>query len=383
MSMPMPKQGEAPMHQHSSAAASLLMNQASGTSLNPGASQMPMWMTNAGTWHLMLMANAFVVDTQQTGPRGADKLYSANMFMVSAAHGFGRGSIMLEAMLSLEPLTITQRRYPLLFQTGETAYGIPLVDAQHPHNFVSNLGVHYARPVGAAIVQVYYAPVGDPALGPVAYPHRASAMELPQAPIGHHWEDSTHIATNVVTAGVRYREVRVEASGFHGGEPGENRWTINWAGVDSWSTRFSVLPTANWLLQVSQGRLEDPEHTHAGTVQRTTASAQYTRGSWSSAFVWGRNAGRNAWLAETVVGAGRKNWVTGRFEVVDKDELAVAGVWRVAAYTAGYTRDVLVEEHFIAGLGVNGSVYGIAEGLRGAYGDRPAGVNIFLRVRLK
>jgi len=262
MSMPM-------HHHHSNFAGNLLMNQASGTSLNPQSWRMPMWMAQAGSWNLMLMGDAFIVDTQQSGPRGGDKLYSASMSMLGAEHSIGRGSIMLETMLSLEPLTVADRRYPLLFQTGETAYGRPLVDAQHPHNFVMDLGIHYARPVGAAVMQLYYAPVGDPALGPVAYPHRASAAELPQAPIGHHWQDSTHIATNVVTAAVRYRKLRLEASGFHGAEPGENRWTINWGGVDSWSTRFSVMPTGNWLLQVSQGRLADPERTHAGTVQRT------------------------------------------------------------------------------------------------------------------
>src|SRR5581483_5330569 len=137
---------------------------------------------------------------QQSGPRGGDKLYSPNWLMTSASHRAGAGGTFeADLMLSLEPATITNRSYPLLFQTGETAYGRPLVDAQHPHNFVMDLGIHYARPVGAAVVQFYYAPVGDPALGPVAYPHRASAAELPQAPIGHHWQDSTHIATNVVT----------------------------------------------------------------------------------------------------------------------------------------------------------------------------------------
>lgn len=378
MPMQMPMQ-----HGQSNPAAMLLMNQASGTSINPQSWKMPMWMLGAGAWKISLMGDAFLVDTQQTGPRGADKLYSANMFMATAEHALGRGAIMLETMLSAEPVTITARRYPLLFQTGETAYGVPLVDAQHPHNFVSNLGVQYARPVGAAVVQVYYAPVGDPALGPVAYPHRASAQELPQAPLGHHWEDSTHISTNVVTAAVRYDKFRVEASGFHGGEPGENRWTIAWAGVDSWSTRFSWLPTANWMLQVSQGRLSDPEHTHAGTVQRSTASAHYTRGSWSSSLVWGRNAGLNAWLAETVASFARRNWITGRFEYVEKDELLIAGVWPIAAYTAGYTRDVAEWEHLVAGLGANASLYGIPSGLRPSYGDRPAGFNVYLRLRLK
>jgi hypothetical protein len=344
---------------------------------------MPMMMRAYGTWNLMFMGNAFLVDTQQSGPRGGDKLYSANMFMTGAEHSVGRGSFVIETMLSLEPATVTARRYPLLFQTGETAYGQPIVDGQHPHNFVMDLGIHYARPVGATVLQVYYAPVGDPALGPVAYPHRASAAELPQAPIGHHWEDSTHIATNVVTAAVRYRKFRLEASGFHGAEPGENRWTIAWGGIDSWSTRFSVMPTGNWLFQVSQGRLADPERENAGTVVRTTASASYTRGAWSSSFIWGRNRDLDAYLLETVWSVGRRNWVTGRFESVDKDELAVPGVYRIGAYTAGYTRDIGVFEHLQTGIGANVTAYSTPSTLKAAYGDHPAGVNVFLRVRLR
>ena len=370
-------------HHHSNFAGNLLMNQASGTSLNPSSWSMPMVMARAASWNLMFMGNGFLVDTQQTGPRGGHKLYSSNMLMLGAEHGVGRGSVMFTTMLSLEPVTVTQRRYPLLFQTGETAYGQPLVDAQHPHNFVMDLGIQYARPVGSAIVQLYYAPAGDPALGPVAYPHRASAMELPQAPISHHWQDSTHIATNVVTGAVRYGQFRVEVSGYHGAEPGENRWTINWGGIDSWSTRFSVMPTANWLFQVSQGRIADPEHAHAGTVVRTTASAHYTRGNWSSSLIWGRNDELDSYLAETVWSVARRNWITGRFELVQKDELAVEGVHRVGAYTAGYTRDLGVFGHVQTGIGANVTAYSIPSELRASYGAHPAGFNVFLRLRLR
>ena len=193
------------------------MNLASGTSLNPLAWPMPMVMQRQRSWTLMYMGQAFLVDTQQSGPRGGDKLYSTNWGMASAQHSLGPGQIMFETMLSLEPATVTNRSYPLLFQTGETAYGQPLRDAQHPHDFVMGLGAHYVLPVGEhTLLQFYYAGVGDPALGPVAFPHRASAAELPQATIGHHWEDSTHIASNVATVGVKYRWVQLEASGFHG-----------------------------------------------------------------------------------------------------------------------------------------------------------------------
>src|SRR5207244_11391436 len=172
---------------------------------------------------------AFLIDTQQSGPRGGDKLYAPNWLMGSAERALGNGSLMFQAMLSLDPATVTNRRYPLLFQTGETAYGKPLTDGQHPHDFLMNLGVQYAHPVGqGTMLQLYYAPVGDPALGPVAFPHRASAFELPQVPLGHHWQDSTHIADNVATVAIKYKWARLAASGFYGSEPDEHRWRMNW-----------------------------------------------------------------------------------------------------------------------------------------------------------
>src|SRR5271168_2402133 len=171
-----------------------LMGQASGTSMNPQSWPMPMLMLNRDDWNMMFMASAFVVDTQESGPRGADKFYSANWGMFAASHDVGGGSFMFQLMVSLEPATITGRRYPELFQTGETAFGEAIVDGQHPHNLFMEIGAQYAHSIGNAALNLYYAPVGDPALGPTAYPHRASAAELPQAPLGHHYEDSTHIA---------------------------------------------------------------------------------------------------------------------------------------------------------------------------------------------
>src|SRR5690349_17407895 len=163
-------------------AGMFLMEQASGTSMNPRSWQMPMLMFNAAGWHIMTMAEAFLTDTQQSGPRGHDKFYSTNWGMFAAEHAVGRGSLLVQSMLSLEPATVTNRSYPLLFQTGETAYGRPLIDAQHPHDFFMSLGLLYARPLGeSTMFQAYFAPIGDPALGPIAFPHRASAMEMPQA----------------------------------------------------------------------------------------------------------------------------------------------------------------------------------------------------------
>jgi hypothetical protein len=187
MNMQMPEMSRQHMGQGIDLARNFLMDESSGTAFQPLAWPMPMVMTNTGEWRLMWMAQAFLVDTQQTGPLGADKFYSTNWGMLSAVHRLGGGDVMLRTMLSLEPATITGEFYPLLFQTGETAYGKPIVNGQHPHDFVMELSVQYARKLGEhALWDVYYAPVGDPALGPVAYPHRASAMEIPQSTLGHH-----------------------------------------------------------------------------------------------------------------------------------------------------------------------------------------------------
>ncbi|MCU1335219.1 MAG: hypothetical protein JWO19_800 [Bryobacterales bacterium] len=377
--------------------ATYLMSLSSGTSLNPLAWPMPMMMQRKGSWTLMYMGQAFLVDTQQSGPRGGDKLYSTNWGMASAQHSLGNGKIMFDAMLSLEPATVTNRSYPLLFQTGETAYGRFLTDAQHPHDFVMGLGAHYVRPVGEyTLLHFYYAGVGDPALGPVAFPHRASAFELPQAPIGHHWEDSTHIASNVATVGVKYRWIRLEASGFHGAEPNENRWNIDWGGMDSYSGRVSVFPSKNWTAQFSAGRLTKPEPLEAGDVVRTTASIHYTRArpsgeAWSTSAIWGRNhktatnRDTNAWLLETLFPATGKDFITGRFEVADKDELFPdqLDAFRIKAITAGYTRDLTTKSNLETGIGANVTGYVIPTAIRPAYGDHPWGLTVYFRVRLK
>ena len=139
---------------------------------------------------LMLHGLAYVSDMQQSGPRGGDKLFSTNWLMGMASRKIGSGTVMFRSMLSADPATVTKRRYPLLFQTGEEAFGRPIVDGQHPHDLFMELSAQYAHQFGESTsVGVYGAPVGDPALGPVAFPHRISAMELPQATLAHHLQD--------------------------------------------------------------------------------------------------------------------------------------------------------------------------------------------------
>lgn len=402
MQMPQMNMGEM------NVAGMFLMDNMSGTAVNPAAWPMPMWMKPVGAWNTMFMAEGFIDDTQQSGPRGADKLYSPNWFMADAERRAGQnGAFEFQLMLSLEPATITDRRYPLLFQTGETAFGKPIVDGQHPHNFIMSLGFEYALSLTEnTTLELYFAPVGDPALGPIAFPHRASAIELPEAPISHHLEDSTHISDDVITAGIAYKKVRLEASGFYGSEPGENRWTIATGPINSWSARIWYFPGKNWAAQMSTGHLTHPEALEPGDQTRTTASLEYSKpmsgSSWSSSFIWGRvhntctRRNLNGYTAESVLPIAKRNFLTARLDLADKDELFsnepalqqyldtfYGSTFRIGAYTIGYTRDIETFKNVETGIGANIETYSLPGAIKPYYGNHPIGGNLFLRLRLK
>lgn len=259
----------------------------SGTSAEPASTPVPMLMTQRGGWMLMLHANGFASNTQQQAdsPRNRDAFFSTNWIMPMAQHSFGEngrgGLLTLRTMLSFEPATIGKRNYPELFQQGETAYGTPIVDGQHPHDFFMEAAALYDLKLSHnTLLSLYAAPIGDPAIGPTAYPHRQSASEDPIAALGHHQEDSTHIAFNVVTVGLTYRWARVEASGFHGAEPTEARWHFqpspNGHSIDSLATRLTFAPTADWTGQYSIAHIKAPEALFpTEDQQRQTASVMY------------------------------------------------------------------------------------------------------------
>jgi hypothetical protein len=388
---------------------------ASGTSVEPASTPTAMQMTMKDGWMLMVHGIAFVTDLQQTGPRGADKFFSTNWLMPMAQRKVGVGTLTVRAMFSLEPATVSGRFYPLLFQQGETAFGKPIVDGQHPHNFVMELAAIYDVKVGEKTLLTFYGgPTGDPALGPTAFPHRASAGENPVAALGHHQEDSTHIGADVVTAGVTQGwaggGVRLEASGFHGREPDESRWTINQGAIDSWAMRLTVAAGKDWSGQVSYGRLKSPEQLFPTENQaRTTASLMYNRpfrhGNWASTALWGRtraipdNGKENSSLFESTVRFAERNYAWTRIENVGRtNELLYPGValpegfveaplTHVQAYTVGFDRDLGVLErmvpHTAIALGAQETTYGVGEPLKAAYGDHPFGVAVFVRVRVK
>ncbi len=383
----------------------ILHHSTAGTSAQPNSTAEPMIMRPVGKWLFMFHSTAFQNTLQQTGPRSYDKVFSTNWFMPMAQRQIGRGQLTLRTMLSLEPATVTSRYYPLPFQQGETAFGKPINDGQHPHDFIMELAALYDLRLGThGLLSFYAAPVGDPAMGPSAYAHRASAAEDPVAALGHHLQDSTHIANDVVTAGLTYKQVRIEASGFHGREPDEFRWDINSGAIDSWSTRLTVQPGQNWSAQYSFAHLTSPEGLHADEdVQRMTASIIYNRplarGSWASTLLWGRNrvmqTGQvfNGYLAESTLQFSERNRVWGRIENVDRTTELLLGkqpepagfdeqfLARIQAYTVGYDREIPLVRGLSTALGGQVMFYGKPDFLTPIYGRHPAGVILFVRIR--
>jgi hypothetical protein len=382
--------------------ANILRHTTSGTSLEPDSTDPPMLMQMHRNWMLMLHGQASIAEQQQTGPRGHDKLFSANWIMPMAQRNWASSQLTLRAMLSLEPATISGRYYPELFQQGETAFGKPIIDGQHPHNFFMEIAALYDYKLSKnALLSLYAAPVGDPSLGPVAFPHRASAAADPLAPLGHHLEDSTHIAYEVLTGGVTWSKLHLEASGFHGREPGENRWIIAVGGLDSWSTRLTIAPTKDWTAQYSIGHLHSPEAQHPDEdVLRQTASISYHH-NWRSdsldaLALWGRNhtidtpTDSNGYLFEATAHLHNRHSLWTRIENVDRttDLLGASAppeetvIGRVQAYTGGYTHHLYSNNWSASELGAQATFYNTPDPLHTLYGDHPVGVAAVLNIHL-
>jgi len=368
----------------------------SGTSWQPVSVPGHEWMWMRGGWMLMAHGAIFADYNQQGGPRGAGKAESVNWGMLMEEHKFGRGMLLFREMFSAESLTSPHPGFPELFQTGETYHGEPLIDHQHPHNVFAELAALYTLPLGKRISwEVYGGPSAEPALGPATYIHRASAAELPMAPLAHHLQDSTHTSFGVVTTGFVINRVKLEASAFNGREPNEERWSIQLGALDSWSGRAWIAPTKNWAAEYSVGRLEHPEALEPGSQWRQTASIEYNRplsaGNWASTLVWGRvhkiatDTTLNSYLFESTFNFLRRDYAFTRLELVDKDELfpqaLVHPAYRIGAYTLGGVRDLIQDRSWQLGLGADLTFYSKPSVLNAAYGNNPVSFQIFLRMR--
>jgi len=376
-----------------------MMRDASGTAWLPDSSVMEGIHGIAGDWATMLHGYASLIYDHQGGPRGADKTFSESMLMGMAQRMLGSGTLTLRGMISLDPL-MGKNGYPLLLQTGETADGVtPLIDRQHPHDLFMELAGIYSVPVASdASAFLYLGYPGEPALGPPAFMHRFSGMESPEAPISHHWLDSTHITYGVVTAGLAYRGWKLEGSIFNGREPDQQRWDFDPLRLDSASARASWNPNENLAFQVSYGFIKSPEQLEPDVDQhRVTASAIYNKklehGNWQTTLAWGQNNNQpgktlNAYLLESAIGRYRHT-VFARAENTEKDELFAAGdplqgrKFDVSKFSVGYVYDIPVGEHLSLGLGALGSLYSLPSALEPAYGSSPSSYMVFTRVKLR
>lgn len=366
-----------------------------------------MYHKQSGDWLLMFHFNIVAGMNRQGGPRGVTKVESSNWFMPMAYHKLGKGTVQLRGMFSFEPFTFPPGGSPLLFQTGETYKGQPLIDKQHPHDLFMELSAQYTLPLGERGTWfTYFGYPGEPALGPVAFMHRMSASENPSATLAHHLQDSTHISFGVLTTGFTYRWLKLEGSIFNGREPDENRYNFDAHKWNSRSARISIMPNVNWTAQVSYGFLRSPEASEPTTdIRRATASVQYNkpleRGNWASAFIWGRNHtsspgeihNLNGYTFESTVNFLDKNYLYTRLELVDKNELlrpsdrALLGItddhpsFRIGAYTFGGARDIWNTKKVSFAIGSDLTFYSKPSVLDRIYGANPVSWKLFFRIR--
>jgi hypothetical protein len=369
----------------------------SGTSWQPDSSPMFMKMLpSLGGFEVGAMGIAEAGYVSDGGKRGDQGFFTDSMIMLMGQRPTGGGTLGLDFMTSLDPIFNGEEGVPDLFQTGETARGVPLVDRQHPHNIFSEIAASYSHPLSKDWTAfVYGGPVGEPALGDVMFMHRPSGLEIPEAPITHHWFDSTHISFGVATLGLVYADKwKLDASVFNGHEPGENRYTIDPIELNSASARIFYNPSRDWSFSSSYGYLNSPEALSPGVDQhRFTVSAAYGRelphgDNFSATAYFGQilNEGNptplDGWLAEATY-YHAKDAIFARFERVDKDELygIPLGNYIVNKLVFGDTHTLYRGGGFDYGLGAYAGLYSFPSSLDPFYGSIPVTFGIFLRIR--
>jgi hypothetical protein len=375
-----------------------MTREGSGTSWQPESTPASGLMSLRGAWLGMVDGFVNLIYDDQGGPRGARETFSTSMLMLMARRELSDGAFGLRLMLSGDPL-MGKDGYPLLFQTGETADGVtPLIDRQHPHDLLMEAAVTYSRFFAHDFSAFVYAGLpGEPALGPEDFMMRLSARDNPEAPLTHHWLDSTHITWGVLTAGATWRELKFDASAFNGREPDENRYNIELRPLDSYSLRLTYNPTREWSLQGSFGRLASPEQLEpAVSVRRSTFSASYNAPLalwWQTTLAFGHNApssgpASNGWLLESALKFAPAHTVFARFERVEKDELFREGEplfgrsFTIEKLSLGYLYDFLTLRGIGLGVGALVSTYSYSPELNASYGSRPTSFMVFVRAHL-
>jgi hypothetical protein len=374
-----------------------MARESSGTAWQPDSSADDGLMTTSGDWMLMAHGDVNLVYDHQSGPRGDDKAFASGMLMGMARRPLGNGALQLKAMVSPEPL-MGPGGYPLLLASGETANGrLPLIDRQHPHDFFMELSASVSQNIGPKSSVFLYAGLpGEPAFGPPAFMHRESIMDSPEAPITHHWLDSTHISFGVVTAGAVFDRVKLEVSRFNGREPDQHRWNIETGPLDSTAVRLSWNPTRTLALQGSWGDFKHPEQLEPGVNQKRLSASVLWAGEiapgWHGAatLAWGRKTALghtdDAFAAEASLR--HKQWTLfGRAEETRNRELVQGQdepAYSVGKVSLGAIRDFRVADHLALGAGGLFSLNFVPDGLAPFYGGHhPTGTMAFLRLKIR
>ncbi|QNM81730.1 hypothetical protein H8M03_06535 [Sphingomonas sabuli] len=374
--------------------------EASGTAWQPDLSEHMGVMRQAGDWMLMGHGVLNVVGDHQSGRRGDDKLFLSGMLMGMAQRPIGNGTVQFKGMLSPDPL-MGKSGYPLLLASGETANGVDLlIDRQHPHDFFMELSASVSQNIGTnSSVFLYGGLPGEPAFGPPAFMHREAIMDSPEAPISHHWLDSTHISFGVLTAGLVLDKAKIEISRFNGREPDQYRWNIETAPLDSTAVRLSYNPTPSIALQGSWGYFKEPEQLEEGDQRRFSASALWAdqiAPEWKAAatLAWGRKGiqDHDEWLYDDAfVAEGslkHRGWTFfGRGEITENRELVEdehhGEAYRVGKASIGAVRDFRIAENVSFGAGALVSVNFVPGDLKPLYGSsNPVGAMGFVRLKL-
>jgi hypothetical protein len=303
-------------------------------------------------------------------------------------------------MLTAEPLTVGAAGYSEIFQEGEAYHHLQVTDRQHPHDLFMQLSAAWCISIGHdTSVTIAGGPVGEAALGPVAFMHRPSSSENPSAPLSHHIFDSTHVSDGVVLARIDHGPFAFEGSAFRGREPDEYRYDIDLGRIDSWSVRGWFRPRGSWTIQASHGFLHEPEQLEPGDQRRTNASVSWLRqrGPDYSAFTVAIGRTRrtystvDALLAEGTHRFGRTS-VYGRFERVSVETeilLFPEIVHRphpgelvdpIGAITVGAIRDFASIHTVLVGVGADFSRYAPPPLLQVVYGEHPVAFHVFVRV---
>jgi len=325
-----------------------------------------------------------------------DAVESQNWVMTALSRTSSRGvGFELFGMFSLEPWTLRDIGSPQVFQTGETFMGAPLIDYQHPHDLIMNLGGSYTQPFGATSLTLSAYAVGPAPLGPPVFMHRASAADNPQSPLSHHYLDATHITPGVVSIGIERNGASLEVGAFHGREPDEDRLDLDTAALDSYSARLSFAD-GNWQAQISAADLKTPERSSPYDATRVTASVNYFKGddrrsiAWTAAFGQNREMFGNleAYLFEATRRVGGHS-IYGRAESVAKDILD-AGFHpigtshthresQIGALTLGYVRTLASRAFGAIGVGGDVTGYLVPDNLKESYGS-PLSFHVFARL---